>query len=367
MRVSSTLSYYIGRRFLISVLGLYVSFLTLILIFDMIELLRRAASKPNISFGLIVEMGLLKLPQMGQEALPFAVLLGGMMAFWRLSRNHELVIARSAGVSAWQFLLPVMVLSVTLGILQVTVFNPVSSMTLARFVQIETAVLKGQQSALALSQTGLWLRQANEDGQSVVHAVRVHQARTSVGLEDVSIIIYKGIDQFGNRIEAESAELEDGFWHLYKVWIYTPEQPPRFAEELLFATDLTLNRIQDSFAPPETMSFWDLPKFIKTLEASGFSALRHRLHFHALLAAPLLLCAMVLIAATFTLRLSQRRGGATRIIVGGVLAGFMLHVFTDVVFALGLSDRIPVVLAAWTPSGVTTLLGLAMLLHLEDG
>ncbi|CCQ74411.1 LPS export ABC transporter permease LptG [Magnetospira sp. QH-2] len=367
MRVSSTLSFYIGRRFLMSVMGLYFSFLALIFVFDMIELLRRAASKPNISFTLILEMAFLKLPHMGQEALPFAVLLGGMMAFWRLTRNHELVIARSSGVSAWQFLFPVLGMAALLGVLQVTVFNPVSSMTLARFVQIETAVLKGQQSALAISKTGLWLRQANEQGQSVVHAVRVHQAQTSVELQDVSIIVYRDTDQFGNRIEADRATLEDGFWHLYDVWSYLPEHPPQHAEELLFATDLTLNRIQDSFAPPETMSFWELPKFIDTLEASGFSALRHRLHLHALLAAPLLLCAMVLIAAMFTLRLSNRRGGATRIVVGGVLSGFTVYVFTDVVFALGLSDRIPAVLAAWTPSGVTTLLGLAMLLHLEDG
>ena len=75
---------------------------------------------------------------------------------------------------------------------------------------------------------------------------------------------------------------------------------------------------------------------------------------------------MTLIAATFTLR-HVRRGGTTYIIAGGVLTGFVFYFFSDLVFALGLSDSIPVTLAAWTPSGVTTLLGLAMLLHLEDG
>jgi len=49
------------------------------------------------------------------------------------------------------------------------------------------------------------------------------------------------------------------------------------------------------------------------------------------------------------------------------LTGFVLYFFSDVVFALGLSDSIPVALAAWTPSGVATLLGLTTLLHLEDG
>ena len=52
---------------------------------------------------------------------------------------------------------------------------------------------------------------------------------------------------------------------------------------------------------------------------------------------------------------------------GGVLAGFLLYFLTDLVLALGASGAIPVVLAAWTPAGVSSLLGLAMLFHLEDG
>ena len=78
------------------------------------------------------------------------------------------------------------------------------------------------------------------------------------------------------------------------------------------------------------------------------------------------MCAMVLIGATFSLRLI-RRGGTAYVIAAGVFTGFLLYFFSDVVFALGRSDNIPPVLAAWTPSGVAILLGSAMLLHLEDG
>ena len=114
------------------------------------------------------------------------------------------------------------------------------------------------------------------------------------------------------------------------------------------------------------MSFWELPRFISILESAGFSAVRHRLHWHSLLASPLLLCAMVLIAAIFSLRMT-RRGGTLPWACAGLFFGFFLYFMSDVVFALGLSSRIPEVLAAWTPATVTTLLGVASLLHLEDG
>ena len=367
MRISPTLSVYIGRHFLISFLACFGVFLLIVMLFDSIELLRRAASRPDVSFTDVIEMAFFRLPHLGQETFPFAVLFGGMSAFWRLARTQELVITRAAGVSAWQFLFPVLFLALLLGIFHITVFNPLASTMLTRFERIEAIYLKGQSNFLAVSPSGLWLRQSNALGQSVVHASSVVQQQEEMELTNVIVFVYEGQDKFLERIDADSAELQDGFWYMKNVRVQRPEEGNTSFEEFWLETDLTLNKIQDSFAPPETMSFWDLSGFIKTLESAGFSAIRHRLHYNALMASPLLMCAMVLIAATFTLRQSSRRGGTTLIIALGVLTGFLLYFFSDVVYALGISDSIPVTLAAWTPSGVATLLGLGMLLHLEDG
>ena len=366
MQLSTTLSVYVGRHFLFAVLSLLTLFLMLVLMFDAIELLRRAASKPDVTFDLVMKMALLKLPHMSQKVLPFSILFGGMLCFWRLTRSHELVVTRGAGVSAWQFLLPAIFLAVTLGLFQISVLNPLASTTLTRFEQLEALHLKGNKRLLEVSQSGLWLRQANPDGQSVLHAKGYVQNGVEVELHNVTVFTYIGKDTFQNRINGMSASLEDGFWRFKDAWIYEAEKPPVHEAQYWLATDLTLDKIQDSFAPPETMSFWDLPDFIDTLEKAGFSAIRHRLHWHSLLAVPLLLSAMVLIGATFTLRHS-RRGATTFVVAGGVFTGFALYFFSDVVLALGLSDSIPIVLAAWSPSGVAMLLGLTTLLHLEDG
>lgn len=366
MRISLTLSNYIGRQFLISFFGMFIAFLMLILLFDTIELIRRSGGIPTMTFSLIIEMALLKLPFMGQKAFPFAILFGGMATFWRLTRSHELEVTRAAGVSAWQFLIPVLFLAFVLGLLKIGLFNPLASTTLSRYERLESYHLDRNKDAFSLSKTGLWLRQANDTGQSVVHAGRIFQEKSLVELSHLVVFVFDKNYAFKERIDADKAYLEDGFWRMEKVWLYSPDAKPRFEQEFWLETNLTLGKIQDSFAPPETMSFWDLPGFISTMEKSGFSALRHRLHWHSLLAAPLLACAMILIAATFTLR-HVRRGGAAYVIAGGVFVGFLLYFFSDVIFALGLSDKIPVSLAAWTPSGVSTLLGMAMLFHLEDG
>jgi len=366
MKLSGTLSLYIGRNFLMSFLAFFLGLLTLILLLDTIELLRRGSSKPDVTFMIVIQMALLKLPHMGQLLFPFAALFGGMSAFWRLSRSQELAVTRAAGISVWQFLLPALVLALVLGAFKVTVFNPLSSATLSRFQAMEAVYLKGQKSVLAISGNGLWLRQGTAEGHAVVHASNLLQQGNSVELLNTVTFLYQGQDTFIGRVDARRAVLGEGYWRMDNAWINSPEAPPVQVPEYWLETDLTLTKIQDNFASPETMSFWKLPDFIQTLDEAGFSAIRHRLQWHTLLATPLLMCAMVLIAATFTLR-HARRGATTFVISAGMFTGFVLYFFSDVVFALGLSESIPVTLAAWAPSGVASMLGLAMLLHLEDG
>lgn len=363
-RLSSTLSFYIVRRFLISFGVVVLVFAAIIFLLDAIELMRRTRSRPDVSLAMIAEMALLKLPYMMQKIIPFAALFGGMHTFWRLTRFHELIVARAAGVSVWQFLFPAVASMVGIGLISISVFNPLASAMLSRYELLESRYVLGQSALLTVSRTGLWLRQADDTGQSVIHAVRVTQP--DMVLRDVVIFLYEGTDRFVGRIDAAEATLGKATWHLKNALLTGPDRPAQLYESYEIKTNWTMEKIQDSFAAPETMSFWELPGFIALLDSAGFSASRHRLYWHSLLAVPLLLAAMVLVAASFSLR-PARRGGIAVLIGSGVVFGFLLFFLSDVVLALGISATIPAVLAAWMPAGFSLLIGLTVLLHLEDG
>jgi lipopolysaccharide export system permease protein len=364
MKPPPILSTYLGRHFISGIAMMMGIMLGLIFLIDLAELFRRSWGRENISFWIIVQMAIFKIPFMAQKVLPFAALFGGMLAFVRLTRTNQLVVARAAGLSVWQFLFPAIAIALVAGLFVVTLFNPLASTTTSLYESLESKHLRGRSSLLAVSRSGLWLRQADESSKSVIHARGVSQHGTE--LSDVIVFLYDEADRFTGRIDANLATLELGYWRLIDAIITGPDRPVQNAEEFQLTTTLTLAQIQDSFASPETLSFWSLPRFIETLERAGFSALRHRLHWQSILAGPLLLCAMVLIAATFSIRLT-RRGGAGLLAAGGVFAGFLLYFLSDVVYAMGLSGAVPVALAAWAPAGICALLGLTTLLHLEDG
>ena len=364
MRLSSTLSLYMGRQYIQSVALVFLLVTLTILIADTIELLRRASGpERTATIETVLQMASLHIPFMAQKALPFIVLVGGIVTFAKMTRSRELVVARAAGVSVWQFLLPALVIAALLGGLFMTVVNPLASATTSRFEQLDATHLRGQSSIMELSKSGIWLRQGDSESQSVVHAERIDQE--SMTLYDTIIFLYAKEDQFIGRIDAAEARLEDRYWNLRDALFSAPNEPAQHRANARLPTDLTFERIQNSFSPPETLSFWALPGFIKVLDESGFSSVKHRLHWHSLLSGPLLLCAMVLIAATFSLRFTRR--GTWVLVLAGLLTGFLLYFISDLVLALGLSGRLPPVLAAWTPAGVFTLLGVAGLFHLEDG
>jgi lipopolysaccharide export system permease protein len=364
LRLSATLTGYVARQFTLRLFTFFLILVGVIILVSVVDLLDRTATKDNVGLTVVIEMAFLKLPFLSQEVMPFTVLYAAMATFWRQTRSNEVVVTRAAGVSVWQFLLPVVAVAVLAGVFAVTIMNPVSSVLLARFEQLESRYVKNQVSFLTVSESGLWLRQADPDGQSVIHAQRV--SKNSTTLKDVIIFRLGDNDRFEGRIDARRAKLLDGFWLIRDAWLSNPGKASVFQKRVELPTDLTLEKIQESFAPPETISFWSLPGFIQLLEGAGFSAQRHKLQLHRLLAMPLLFAAMILVAATFSLR-PQRRGKVVALILSGVAAGFLLYFLSNFVFALGLSAKIPVILAGWTPAGVSMMLGIAMLLHLEDG
>lgn len=364
MRLSGTLSLYISRQFLIGLGIVFSLFVVTAFVFDTLELLRRGSGKETAAFSLLIEMAVLRIPFMAQKVLPFAALVGAILCLTRLTRTQELIVARAAGVSVWQFLLPALAIAFMLGAFMITAFNPFASAMISRFEQMEGLYLQGRSSLLEVSDAGIWLRESNGTTTDVVHARRM--AREALTLHDVVIFRFEGNDRFIRRIDASEARLEKDRWDLTNALITAPDRPAETYSLFQVPTELTLEQIENSFAPPETLSFWALPGFIRVLDESGFSSVRHRLYWHATIATPLLLCAMVLVGATFSLRLN-RRGGIWLLVVAGIITGFLLYFVSDLVLALGLSGKIPAWLAAWAPAGIFSLLGVASLFHLEDG
>lgn len=363
MRLPFTLSFYVGRRFLQNFGIVLVPIAGVSWLIDAVDISRRAATR-SIPFDIALQMATLKLAHTLQELIPFVTLLAAMMTFFRLTRDHELAVIRASGVSIWQFTAPVVVLALAIGGLRVTAYNPIVSALYARYEQMNALHFYGRPNTITLSPTGLWIRQIEGGTTSIVHARRV--VSDDLELNGITVFNFAGAERFMSRIDAPTGRLEEGFWVLDQPTFSAPDAQSRQMGQARIPTALTPERIQGTLATPETVSFWDMPDFIQLLEAAGFPTRRHVFYWHRLIASPFLLVAIVLVAATFSLR-QPRRGGAAVILGCGVAVGFAIFLVSNIVAAFGRGGVIPPSIAAWSPAVVWTLLATAALLHLEDG
>jgi lipopolysaccharide export system permease protein len=358
-----TLARYFGMRFLNVVVGTFTSLFLLVLMVDFVELLRRASDIKDISALTVAQISLYRVPHITERLIPFAVLVGAMACYLNLSRRLELVVARSAGVSAWQFIKPAATIALVLGIGVTTIYNPVSAALRDRSERLEAAMTGGTRNALT-TDSGFWMRQRSQDGQSVINAATSRQQGSE--LLNVTVFNLDLSDGFVGRIEARRATLHDGFWRLENARIYTGEELPATHKTYDLKTNLTRAQVQESFATPETVPFWQLSSLIRLAESSGLAAVGYRLHFYQLLAMPLYLVAMVLLAAAVSLRMF-RFGGVQRMVLGGIAAGFLLFVVSKITGDLSKSSLLAPAVAATLPPLLGGVTGVLVLLYQEDG
>ncbi|MDX7950934.1 LPS export ABC transporter permease LptG [Lichenihabitans sp. Uapishka_5] len=359
--VGFTLARYLSTRFLSTVMGVFGTMFALIYLIDFVELFRRSGDTKGATAQLVALLSLLRVPAVAEQMLPFAVLFGAMFAFLNLTRKLELIVARAAGVSVWQFLLPPVAVALALGLFAVTVYNPMSAIFKQRADRLEVKLF-GQKGGTG--DADLWIRQKSLDGQAILRATRASDG--GINLSGVTAFVFEPDGSFMERIESDHVALHPGYWSMENARVLAPDTAPVDDHTYLLASNLTPEQVTQSFVPPESVPFWELPEVRDRTERAGLDATAYALQYQKLLARPLLFVAMVLVAASFSLRFF-RFGGVARMVAGGVASGFVLYVATKLVGDLGGAGLLSTQVAAWSPAIVGSMLGSLVLLYQEDG
>ncbi len=363
-----TLHLYIARRFLRAFLFVLLALSAIYLLLDAVENIRRFGA--GIGFAGILQLALLKLPGAMYQLLPLVTILATLLMFLALSRSSEMVVTRAAGRPALITLMAPAAVMFLLGLLALLVVNPIVAATSREHARLTSRLAGSDVSVVSVSSEGIWLRQGDRSGQTVIRAESTSPDGLTLGNVSFFSFSPEGVPQA--RINAAEARLEEGRWALRdaKLWdlgdLTNPERRATRYKRYWLASSLTPDRLQGSFDEPSAIAIWDLPDFIAQLEQAGFSPRRHRVWLQSQLASPLFLMAMVLLGAAFTMR-HTRLGRTGLMALLALLFGFGIYFIRNFATILGENGQIPVPVAAWTPPVAAILLALGIILNLEDG
>ena len=357
-----TLGRYFFGRYMLITLWFAIGVFALAFIIDFTEFSNRHSRLDGYSAELALVVSALRIPMLLQQTVPFVALFAAMATLVSLNRRYELVIARSAGVSAWQFLLPACIGALLVGLFTVGVVNPLAA---AAFAKAESMIADLRSGVSGVSSTDApWIKQRTSEGETIIGAKTVLDQ--GLTLANAVFIRFDADGDIVERLDAERAILRPGHWELASVTRRAGGQEPESLARERVATNLEPAFVQERLAAPETIPFHQLRAKIDAARSFGLQADAFATHYHSLLALPALLVAMTLIAATVSMRFS-RLGQSGRMILGGILAGFLLYVVSVLVKAFGGAGIVPPALAAWFPVIVAMFFGVTFLLHKEDG
>lgn len=373
------LAAYLGRRYLRAFAFVALAFVAILFLIDIIEEIRRFGEA-----GLARTSWLAGLSVVGAlyAILPLVGLLGGIALFLGLSRSSELVAMRAAGRSGLRIMAAPATTALLLGVLAVAGLNPIVAATTKRYDAASARIGAGSEAAVSLGKGAVWLRQGigmgdspsgesqgTAAGQIVIRAARASADATT--LYDATFFVFEAPRGLVTRIEAQSARLVQGAWQISgaRRWPLDAENPAAAVETLpglTLPTDLTAARIRDGFGAPLAIPVWQLPRFIDGLERAGFSGLRHRVWLWQELARPAMMAAMVMLAASFTMRPARGRRTGVLVLLA-FAAGIGLFFLRNLAQVLAEAGQVPPPMAALAPPLIAALLALTTLLRLEDG
>lgn len=368
MKFFDILSRYITKQLIGNFLMVFLAILGIILLFDSIEALRRVSGREDVNLWFTAQYAVTRIAKTVEIVIPFVVMVAAMITFWKLSKNNEFVVIRTAGVSIFGFLRPLIIAIFILGLINITILNPITSKLFEWHQILSYQLTSHNPNAVLFSSKGLWIREAIDDEHVLlIQAKTVRQEKDNLlWMRDISITEINSASQITESYEAYFATLKGKTFHLKDVKKMTEGKPVEKMTDYTYKTSIDSQRIKENFIEPDTISFWQLPDTIAFYESSGFSARTHWMRYLNLLLSPFLLIGMLLMAAVFMLQNTLRGSAIIWRVVISVATGFSIYFLSQVVYAFGVNGYIPVWLAVSVPTIIILLTSISLLIRTDE-
>ncbi|MDX8386942.1 MAG: LptF/LptG family permease [Ghiorsea sp.] len=309
----------------------------------------------GLSFALLAEYLVLKIPLMISDFMPVIVLIGVAIYMTEISHHHELVAIRAAGIAIPVLLKPLLVAAACAGLFMFAIGEWVEPLTNERRAIIEKVNIERMQPAKHGVQ---WLR----DEGSLLRLTPLQDNYFSLMMLRVG---EQG--EWVERIDAGKARYEEGkqAWYLEHVFVSQPDQiKDMLIEEVASMTIPTHLSPSTVVAPkPRDMQWFELYAFKKTLADAGLDSDTYEFQLHRKLAAPISCIIMVILAFSLCGNMGSRISANSKGLVIAISLGLIFYVFNNTIAVLVGSGKLPVVYAAWWPN--ILFLGVAGYLLLE--
>ena len=357
---SRQLALYTARLYLTRSIAVLIGLVLVLMTLDLLGESGKILAVPGNGDAELWRYVGLRIPLLISRFLPFAVLLGTLIAFVGLNQNSEVVAMKAAGISAHQMLAPLIVASVGIAVLAFA-FNETVVVNSARVVNAwsdnDYKPIPPESGILS----NVWVIRGND----LIRARHVGGRGAAFHAEGVTIY-ERNNGALQRVIDADRADPRGGQWLLQNVRVYDSTMNfVRKTDRMTGLAGLSSDQLRLARVEPDETSFFSLRRKIAEMDAAGKPTAEARAGLWHKISGPLSIMLMPLLAAVAAFGLARSGQVLLRASVGMAL-GFAYFVADNFSLAMGNVGAYPPLVAAWAPFFLFLLVGEAVLIRSEE-
>ena len=344
--MNSIIFNYIIRNFLskvfIAILVTY-SFSLILNLFEEIEFFKE--SDADILQPLILSS--IFIPSLIIKLLPFIIFFSSMWFITKIKNNNDLLVLKVYGYSNLKIFFILATTSFLLGWLILIIANPITSSMVMYYEKTKSQYARDIDHLITFNKNGLWIKENVEQGERIITAEKPEM----YDLINVTIFQFNNDYELTSKIFAKKVNIRTKNWVLEDVTISNLKNEnfsKNKSEKYLIESNYDYAKINTLFNNADTVSFIDLTLKKKKMVEIGYNETFLKENLHSMLSIPFFLFLMTALATVLAM-VSLRRYEGFKFFIIGFLISVIIYYFKDFSLALGRTDRIPIILAIWSP------------------
>ena len=314
----------------------------------------------EVGIDVPILLSLFFVPSLLYNMFPFVILISGIWYFLRIKKNDEIIGLKISGLSNFSVIIIPSIVSMLLGFIIVTSFNPIISVLVKKYESIKGAYEKDQDYLAAITANGIWIKENQVEKNYIIRSSKLNGNK----LMDISLYEFNNNNDFLKRFEAEYANISSSIWEMKNVKVIDNNGTvlSENISSLSYASIYDVDKIKSLYSNLDTVSFWNIENEILLLEKRGYSTREMRAKFQRALAFPFFLLSMVLLSGVFTLGIRVKESNMKYVFIA-ILASVLIFYFNDFSAALGKTGKLPIEISVWMPIVIIFIFSSVGLIH----
>ena len=314
----------------------------------------------EVGINVPIILSALFVPSLLYNMFPFVILISGIWFFLKIKKTDEIIALKVSGISNFSIIIIPSIVSIILGILIITAFNPITSVLVKKYEIIKGSYEKDQEYLAAITVNGIWIKEKNINKNNIIRSSNLNNEN----LIRVTIYEFDKENNFVKRIEAKSANISSFNWILKDATIIDADGNYLSSNisRLDYISMYDIQKIKSLYSNLDTISFWNLKNEIQLLEARGYSTREMEAKFQRSFAFPFFLLSMVLLSGVFTLGMTFKENNWSYVFIA-IITSVLIFYFNDFSAALGKTEKLPILISVWMPIVIIFIFSGAGVIH----